>query len=95
MKKYIFTESQIKTIINKQINEQTSENYEGVISTDKKSGKRIVIATSEMGNKKVFPITLKVNVSDNTGVFVDVNGNQVSVWGKDPKNPKGPNIKYN
>lgn len=94
MKKYIFTESQIKTIIDNQITEQTSENYEGVIKT--LNGRKVVIATSEMGNKKTFPLNnLKVNVADGTGVFVEIINGQAKVYGKNPKNPKGPNIPYN
>lgn len=93
MKKYIFTESQIKKIIDSQIQEQTVENYEGVIKT--KNGKKVVEATSEMGNKKEFPVSLKINVADGTPVYVEIRNGQAIVWGKDPKNPKGPNIKFN
>ena len=94
MKKYIFTESQIKKIVNATINEQTSENYEGVIKT--LNGKKVVIATSEMGNKKTFPLNnLKVNVMDGTPVFVEIVNGQAKVWGKNPKNPNGPNIPFN
>ena len=94
MKKYIFTESQIKKIVDATINEQTSENYEGVISTV--NGKKMVIATSEMGTKKTFPLNnLKINVADNTPVFVQIINGQAKVWGPNPKNPKGPTVPYN
>ena len=93
MKKYIFTESQIKRIIDTQIQEQTVENYEGVIKTV--NGKRVVEATSEMGNKKIFPVNLKIDIKDGTPVYVEIRNGQSIVWGKDPKNPKGPNIKFN
>ncbi len=94
MKKFIFTESQIKKIVDATISEQTSENYEGVIKT--LNGKKVVIATSEMGNKKTFPLkNLKVNVSDGTPVFVEVVNGMVKIWGKNPQNPNGPNIPYN
>ena len=82
MKKYIFTESQIKMVIDKQINEQTSESYEGEIKTI--NGKTIVIATSEMGNTKKIPVKLKVKVADGTKVFVGVKNGQVEIWGGKP-----------
>jgi hypothetical protein len=94
MKKYIFTESQVKKIIDSQLNEQTMESYEGVVKIQ--NGKTMVQVTGEMtGNKKTFPVSLKVKVNDGTPVSVEIKNNVVSVWGKDPKNPKGPNIKYN
>jgi ABC-type transporter MlaC component len=95
MKKYIFTESQIKKIIDNQIQEQHVESYEGVIKVV--NGKTVVVATSEMGNKKTYAITLKVSLPkpDGTPVYVEIQNGQAVVYGKDPKNPKGPNIKYN
>jgi ABC-type transporter MlaC component len=82
MKKYVFTENQIKKIIDSQINEQTAESYEGVIKTI--NGKTIVIATSEMGNTKQIPVKLKVNVPDGTGVFVSMKNGQPEIWGGKP-----------
>ena len=82
MKKYIFTESQVKKIIDTQINEQTMESYEGVIKT--LNGKTIVIATSEMGNTKQIPVKLKVKVPDGTKVFVGIKGGQTEIWGGKP-----------
>ncbi len=93
MKKYIFTESQIKKIIDRTISEQTAESYEGIIKTV--NGKKVVEATSEMGNKKLYPVSLKINVADGTPVYVEIQKGQPLVWGKDPKNPKGENIKLN
>ena len=94
MKKYIFTESQIKKIIDNQITEQTSESYEGQI-VKVANGMAKVKATSEMGNVKYYDIKLKVNVPVGTGVFVTIQNGMPLVYGKDPRNPKGPNIKYN
>jgi ABC-type transporter MlaC component len=91
--KYIFTESQIKKIIDNQLNEQTMESYQGVIKTI--NGKTVVIATSEMGNTKQIPVKLKMQVPDGTGVFVGMKNGLPEIWGKDPKNPKGKSIKYN
>jgi hypothetical protein len=82
MKKYIFTESQVKKIIDTQINEQTSEAYEGEIKTI--NGKTIVLATSEMGNTKQIPVKLKVKVADGTKVFVSMKNGQPEVWGGKP-----------
>jgi hypothetical protein len=99
MKKYIFTENQIKKIINSQITgtqeiqEQTMESYEGEIKTI--NGKKVVVAKSEMGRVKQFPVKLKLNVSDGTKVFVGIKNGQVEVWGSNPKNPKSANIRYN
>ena len=80
--KYIFTENQVKKIIDSQLNEQTMESYEGVIKT--MNGKTIVIATSEMGNTKQIPVKLKVNVPDGTKVFVGIKNGQVEIWGGNP-----------
>lgn len=99
MKKYIFTESQIKKIIDNQITEskdlqeQTMESYEGEIKTI--NGKKVVVAKSEMSRVKQFPVKLKVNVPDGTGVFVAIKNGQPEIWGPNPKNPKSPNIRYN
>jgi hypothetical protein len=80
--KYIFTESQVKKIIDNQLNEQTMESYEGVVKTI--NGKTMVIATSEMGNTKKIPVKLKVKVPDGTGVFVGVKNGQYEIWGGKP-----------
>jgi hypothetical protein len=91
--KYIFTENQVKKIIDSQLNEQTMESYEGVIKII--NGKTVVIATSEMGRVKQIPVKLKIQVPNGTGVFVGIKNGQTEIWGKDPKNPKGPNIRFN
>jgi ABC-type transporter MlaC component len=80
--KYIFTESQVKKIIDNQLGEQTMESYEGVIKII--NGKTFVITTSEMGNKKQLPVKLKVNVPDGTGVFVSMKNGQMEIWGGKP-----------
>ena len=80
--KYIFTESQVKKIINNQLNEQTMQSYEGVVKTI--NGKTMVMATSEMGNTKQIPVQLKVNVPDGTKVFVGVKNCQYEIWGGKP-----------
>ena len=80
--KYIFTESQVKKIIDNQLNEQTMESYEGVVKTI--NGKTIVIATSEMGRTKQIPVNLKVTVPDGTKVFVGVKNGQTEIWGGKP-----------
>jgi hypothetical protein len=82
MKKYIFTEGQLKKIIDSQISEQTMESYEGVIKTI--NGKTVVIATSEMGNTKQIPVKLKVSVPDGTKVFVGMKNGQPEIWGGKP-----------
>ena len=98
MKKYIFTESQIKNIIDNQINdnlqEQTMESYEGKIVAIN-NGVAKVKATSEMNNVKYFNVKLKVSVPVGTGVFVSIKNGQPEIWGPNPKNQKGANIKYN
>jgi len=80
--KYIFTESQVKKIIDNQLNEQTMQSYEGVVKTI--NGKTMVMATSEMGNTKQIPVQLKVNVPDGTKVFVGVKNGQYEIWGGKP-----------
>ena len=80
--KYIFTENQVKKIIDNQLNEQTMESYEGVVKTI--NGKTIVIATSEMGNTKQIPVKLRVNVPDGTKVFVGVKNGKYEIWGGKP-----------
>jgi hypothetical protein len=80
--KYIFTESQVKKIIDNQLNEQTMESYEGVIKTI--NGKTIVVATSEMGNVKHIPVKLRVKVPDGTGVFVGVKNGKYEIYGGKP-----------
>ena len=97
MKKYIFTESQLKRIIDNQVgvvNEQTTESYEGEI-VNVSNGMAKVKATSEMGNVKYFTVKLRVNVPAGTLVYVEIRNGQPVIYGKDPRNPKGPNIKYN
>lgn len=82
MRKYIFTESQLKNIIDSQINEQTSQDYEGVIKMV--NGKTMVIATTEMGNTKKFSVTLKTKVADGIGVFVKTKNGKVEIYGGKP-----------
>lgn len=83
MKKYIFTETQLKKIIGSQINEQTSESYEGEIVTIT-NGVAKVKATSEMGNVKYYNVKLKVMVPVGTKVFVSMKNNQPEIWGGNP-----------
>jgi hypothetical protein len=100
MKKYIFTESQIKKIIDSQITEskdlqeQTMESYEGKIVAIN-NGIAKVKATSEMNNVKYYNVKLKITVPVGTGVFVAIKNGQPEIWGPNPKNPKSSNIRYN
>jgi hypothetical protein len=100
MKKYIFTESQIKKIIDSQITEskdlqeQTIESYEGKIVAIN-NGIAKVKATSEMNNVKYYNVKLKITVPVGTGVFVAIKNGQPEIWGPNPKNPKSANIRYN
>lgn len=71
--RYIFTESQIKKIINNVVSEQpTKDNVfdssQGEIKT--MNGKTFVITTGEMGTKGQYPITLKTKIPDGTAVLV-------------------------
>jgi hypothetical protein len=80
MKKYIFTESQIKKIVDNQLNEQTMESYEGEI-VKVVNGVAKVKATSEMGNIKYFTVKLKVNVPVGTKVFVGIKNGLPEIYG--------------
>lgn len=93
--KYIFTESQIKKIVDVTLTEsQTMESYEGEI-VKVMNGVAKVKATSEMGNVKYYNVKLKVNVPVGTKVFVGIQNGMPQVWGPNPSNPKSANIKYN
>lgn len=83
MKKYVFTESQLKKIVDNQLMEQTSESYEGeIVKID--GGVAKVKATSEMGNVKYFTVKLKVNVPVGTKVFVGIKNGVPEIWGGKP-----------
>lgn len=92
MKKYIFTESQLKKIIDNQLNEQTSESYEGEIVSIT-NGVAKVKATSEMGNVKYYNTKLKINVPVGTKVFVGIKNGQPEIYAEVQKGQ--PNKKIN
>ena len=88
MKKYIFTENQVKKIIDNQLNEQatgneTMESYQGVIESIT-NGVAKVKATSENNRIKYYNIKLKVNVPVGTGVFVGIKNGQPEIYGGKP-----------
>lgn len=100
MNKILVTESQLKAIINHNITEQSSKmipsggSAEGVVKVI--NGKYMVIATSEMGKQeKLGPFTFKVPVKDGQKVHVSNTKGMVIIYGTNPKNPKGDNIRYN
>lgn len=73
--KYIFTESQIKKIIDNVVSEQSTKPVDNVIDASQGviktiNGKTIVVTTGEMGTKGQYPISLKTKVPDGTEVFV-------------------------
>ena len=86
--KYIFTESQVKKIIDNQLNEQatgdeTMKSYEGKIVSIT-NGVAKVEATSQMNRKKYYNVKLKVDVPVGTGVFVGIKNGQPEIWGGKP-----------
>ena len=99
-KKIIITETQLKVILENNLNEQKSKmipsggSAEGIVKII--NGKYMVIAKSEMGNEeKLGPFIFKVPVKNGQPVHVTVEKNMVVIFGSDPKNPKGKNIRYN
>lgn len=100
MGKIIVTESQLKAILEFNVNEQKSKmipsggSAEGTVKVI--NGKYMVIARGEMGGEeKLGPFTFKVPVKDGQPVHVASEKNMIVIYGKNPKNPKGPNIRYN
>lgn len=100
MKKIIVTESQLKRILDHNINEQRSKmipsggNSEGVVKII--NGKYMVVVRSESNQvETIGPFTFKVPVKNGQPVFVSNVKGMIVVYGTNPKNPKGENIRYN
>jgi len=101
MKKYIFTESQIKKIIDNQIQEQKSKmipvggSAEGMVKMI--NGKTMVVVTGEMtgGTETIGPFNFKYPIKNGQGVFVANENGTIVIYGPNPKTGKGPNVRYN
>lgn len=100
MSKIIVTESQLKAILQHNVNEQRSTmipsggSAEGTVKI--MNGKYMVIARDEMGKEeKLGPFTFKVPVKNGQPVHVKVDKGMTMIYGSNPKNPKGENIRYN
>ena len=98
--KYIFTESQVKKVIDNVINEQKSKmipvggSSQGVVKID--NGKTMVQCTGEMGGSETIgPFNFKYPVKNGQGVHVANEKGTIVVYGPDPKTGKGKNVRYN
>lgn len=104
MKKYIFTESQIKKIIEGVLNEQQSKMIPPGGSAQGKikiiNGKYMILVSGEMGGRETIgPFNFNVQVKNDTLVHVANENGKIIVYGIDPKSTVSSNqknyIRYN
>ena len=100
MTKILITETQLKTIIDSNINEQKSKlifpggSASGTIKMV--NGKIMLVVNTEMGNHETIgPFTLKFPVKNGQDFFITNKKGKIILYGPNPKNPKGENIPYN